>query len=206
MHSSCKHRLCENLIQDLKLIDNNYKKKQWSQRKETSAKPATTAPPKGPEEKTTASKPTDNDVPKIPGGKKKPDKLQADLKKPPKDDPINMLSRGQCPACEKSFKSPLQHIQKSKCKGQVSPKVIVEFEAIPKEQKQRSQKKETSAKPATTAPPKGPEEKITAPKSTNNDFLKIPTEKKKPDKIQADSNQPPEQSSDADPPPTQSIR
>ena len=100
----------------------------------------------------------------------------------------------------------------SSCKHRLSENLIQDLKLIDNNynqklrQKQRSQKKETSAKPATTAPPKGPEEKITAPKSTNNDFLKIPTEKKKPDKIQADSNQPPEQSSDADPPPTQSIR
>ena len=136
VNSPCKHRLSENLIHDLKLIENKrtaINQRFRAEKKQTSSKPATKAAPE--EEKASAPKPADNLVPQTPAATKKADKPQSTSKTPPKEDPIEMLSRGQCPACKKPFKSPLQHINKSKCKNNVSPKVISEFQILQKKKK-----------------------------------------------------------------------
>lgn len=194
LNSDCRHSLSENLIHDLRIIENikknainqrlrSEKKKPSSQpatkapsagsgKMASSPKPATMAPSAGSGKTASSPKPANNNI-----GPAPPAPPPAASKKPPKEDPLDMLSRGQCPACgKKNLTRPLQHISSTKCKNNVSPQVIAEFQTLQK------QKKKPSSKSASS----GPVNRIYI---NNNQPPTAPAETEKPNEAQASSQQ-----------------
>ena len=142
MDTKCKNKISENMIHDLKIIEdkkNAINQRLRDEKKRPSSQPPTKAPTSVPVKKATSPKPSNNT-------ESQPVNKAQSSKKPPKKDPIDMLSSGHCPACEKPFKHPVQHINhpKSKCKGQVSPTVILQYQALQKE-KQNKDRAERNA-------------------------------------------------------------
>ena len=176
LNSDCRHSLSENWIHDLRIIETKKetacRKNLRSQKKASSSKPATKAPPAGSGKTASSPKPANNNI-----GPAPPAPPPAASKKPPKEDPLDMLSRGQCPACgKKNLTRPLQHISSTKCKNNVSPQVIAEFQTLQK------QKKKPSSKSASS----GPVNRIYI---NNNQPPTAPAETEKPNEAQASSQQ-----------------
>ena len=73
-----------------------------------------------------------NQPPTAPAEDVQPDEPQASSQQ---ENPLDMMIRGQCPACKKNFKSPVGHINRTDCKNQVSHEVILEFQAIQKKKR-----------------------------------------------------------------------
>ena len=197
LNSDCRHSLSENVIHDFRLIENKKTfarvNKCRSQKKTPASKPATKPPPVGLGKNGSSPKPAKNKVvPDSPQSASpgKPDKPAASSKKPPKEDPLDVLSRGQCPACGKNnLKRPVQHINSTKCKNNVSPKVISEFQSLQKEKKMPSSKSSSKAPSSSPANNIYINNIVEQPKMVVNQPPTAPAEDVKPDEPQASSQQ-----------------